>query len=447
MTADSNGKFTGSFPASATASLQPGADTNYKLQLGLRGRCDLHRHDAVRRRRRCRRRPRAPGAGDGSAPVTLRAPAPTLELENSFVSSTGWVKPGERTRSASSSRTPPTSGKDNVAVTVPAPAGVVFQSARALQERRDRHGDAAGSLTWRLSSIASGTTATLVVDARAKRAGEDARIVWKDLSTTASLTYDGQASALKATSHGPKVIPPVGGFETARYGDKPFPVIPVDFRDRKHKAARNGEKLSTVINSPDYAGSTFNLYQEMSYGQLFPIGDVPSADIATRRSSTTAPASTSASATPTEADLPRRDRSATRPSLYGTPLYPDRINDGWYQLPGDTEYYGGDFPVFTATPSGIDAACGDTSKLVYDAVQIADPEIDYNDFDTDKDGVVDFVMVLFAGCGGNGGSQLGPVGCEDAAPYDNPWPHSSSLEGVVEGSGHGPAAATRRTTS
>ncbi|MDQ3778508.1 MAG: immune inhibitor A, partial [Actinomycetota bacterium] len=49
---------------------------------------------------------------------------------------------------------------------------------------------------------------------------------------------------------------------------------------------------------------------------------------------------------------------------------------------------------------------------------------------SDKDGLVDFTMVVFVGCGGNGGSQL-TVGtfCEDHdEPYDNPWPHSSSLE-------------------
>ena len=64
-----------------------------------------------------------------------------------------------------------------------------------------------------------------------------------------------------------------------------------------------------------------------------------------------------------------------------------------------------------------------------DAATIADPEIDYSDFDTDKDGVVDFFMAVFAGCGGHGSSQLSVAGCEyPDAPYDNVWPHSSSLE-------------------
>ena len=52
--------------------------------------------------------------------------------------------------------------------------------------------------------------------------------MWKDLSSTATLTYAGHSGSLTDESHGPKVIPPTGGFETARYGDKPFPIVPVD---------------------------------------------------------------------------------------------------------------------------------------------------------------------------------------------------------------------------
>jgi M6 family metalloprotease-like protein len=280
------------------------------------------------------------------------------------------------------------------------------------------------SLTWNIASIATDATATLVVDARAKKTTDDARIVWKDLSTTASMTYDG-GSTLNSTTRGPKVIPPNGGFETARYGDKPFPVIPVDFTDRKHKVRHNGDELSKVINSKDYPGSTYNLYQEMSYGQLHPFGSVPSVGVASKNFDYQPGFKFS------ERDVKKPTcRGATigqATPLFGTPAYPERIHDGWYQLPGDTEYYGGDFPVFTATTIGIDSACGDTSKMIYDAVQIADPEIDYNQFDSDKDGLVDFTMVVFAGCGGNGASQL-KIGCEDATPYDNPWPHSSTLE-------------------
>ena len=75
-------------------------------------------------------------------------------------------------------------------------------------------------------------------------------------------------------SHGPKVIPPTGGYETARYGDRPFPVVPVDYANIKHTAS--AADLDAAINDPANPGSTFNLYQEMSFGQLFPKGDVAS---------------------------------------------------------------------------------------------------------------------------------------------------------------------------
>ena len=70
------------------------------------------------------------------------------------------------------------------------------------------------------------------------------------------------------------MIPPGGGFETARYGDRPFPVVPVDYSDRAHDvAASTASKLASKINDPANPGSTFNLYQEISYGQLFPHAD------------------------------------------------------------------------------------------------------------------------------------------------------------------------------
>jgi len=106
-------------------------------------------------------------------------------------------------------------------------------------------------------------------------------------------------------------------------------------------------------------------------------------------------------------------------------------------MPGDTGYYGSDADgsALVGAESGvaqlqmIDNGCGPTGKAVYDAAQIADPEIDYSDFDTDKDGVVDFFMMVFAGVGGHGASQT------SIPPYDNIWPHSSSLESSYSNQG------------
>ena len=129
---------------------------------------------------------------------------------------------------------------------------------------------------------------------------------------------------------------------------------------------------------------------------------------------------------------------ATAPGTVGGIDYTERITDGVYNLPGQTEYYGSDSKgtaligalAGVGALQAIDSGCGPAGKLVRDAAAIADPELDYSDYDTDKDGVVDFFMAVFAGCGGNGSSQL--AACtdnpSDIAPYDNVWPHSSSLE-------------------
>jgi M6 family metalloprotease-like protein len=204
--------------------------------------------------------------------------------------------------------------------------------------------------------------------------------------------------------------------------------VPVDYRDRKHEPSHSAERLVNVINSPDLPGSTYRLYQEMSYGQLHPHGAVPSAarasaDFSVTWSSPHRRASGFAFSQPAPKGA---CYGATIGPLSGTPVYNERIADGWYQLPGDTAYYGGDLISFAnvgvGNPGFIDNACGPIAKAVYDSALIADPEIDYSDYDTDKDGVVDFYMMVFAGLGGNGASQL------SVPPYDNIWPHSSSLE-------------------
>ena len=422
-TANSDGEWAASFPASATEGVQAGPETDFELELAVRAAATYDDptpfvsgdvRDAPTLNRTSGR-----WAGEGAGPVNLRTPADALTIENSFVSSLGWVKPGDSYPFRINVKNGMSGAASNAQVTIPAPDGVSFTQVKPLRGAGTASMGASG-ITWSIPSVASGDTATLVVEARADTLAQDPRIVWKDLSSTATLTYDGRNAPLKAQSHGPKVIPPTGGFETARYGDKPFPIVPVDYTDRKHETRHSGAALARKVNSPNVPGSTYNLYQEMSYGQLHPFGSVPSVGIATAGWNY-------------PGGFRFSERDVTKPTcrgfsysnvneVRGTPLYPERIRDGWYQLPGDTEYYGGDFPVFTATSAlGIDSACGDTSKSVYDAAVIADPEIDYNKFDGDKDGVVDFFMMVFVGEGGNGASQVG-------GGYDNIWPHSSSLE-------------------
>ena len=378
----------------------------------------------------------------GRVGVSLLDSPDRLALRASFVSSVGWVKPGEtypfRVFVTNAMTTPAT----DVSVSIAAPPSTSFLEATPL----NGGGTAAisnGTVTWNIGAIPAATAAgpqvrTLVVTAEAFSLDEDPEIVWKDLSATATLTYAGQPAAITSTTHGPKVIPPEGGFDTARYGDKPFPIVPVEYIDLNRQSNgtwdNDSEKLDVVVNDPSFEGSTYNLYQEMSFGQLHPHGTVPSAGIATASFSDYEPGFTFTKPDRTDPMGGAECRGATleeTPGVIGSPAFDTRIDDGWYQLPATTEYYGGDWPVFTATTLSIDSACGPLGKGVFDAAQIADPEINYDQYDSDKDGVVDFFMLVFVGCGGNGGSQIGPVFCPyftDNPSYDNIWPHSSTLE-------------------
>jgi immune inhibitor A len=432
QTAEADGTFPAGLeiPGSATSGVTADATTGYKQVLGIEVVEASYTDSGV-----SLDPPRTLGtfAGNpaGVGAVSVQIVPPNLVIDNLYSSPTGWVKPGETFPFRVFVDNYTASAKTGVGVTIPAPPSVTFVSANTLGSGTATLGGGS-TVTWTIGSLAAATsegptTATLVVEATAATLGQDDEVVWKDLSNTATLTYSGGPGGLTDSTHGPKVIPPLAEFETARYGDKPFVMVPVDFTDRSHEAAHTGDALSRKVNSPDSEGSTFNLYQEMSYGQLFPNGTVPSAGIASAGFEY-APGFEFSQRDPTKptcrgttyGDLPQPAEEA----IYGTPAYPQRIRDGWYQLPGDTEYYGGDFPVFTlGVGSTIDGACGSTSKSVYDAAVIADPEIDYNDYDLDKDGVVDFFMMVFTGLGGNGDSQL-----NGTPPYDNIWPHSSNLE-------------------
>ena len=80
------GRVSATLPAAATAGLKPTKATGYRLALGLQ---------ALPATATTTRRLDGPAAGV----VRLEAPPSGPVLENSFVSSVGWVKPGQPTRS------------------------------------------------------------------------------------------------------------------------------------------------------------------------------------------------------------------------------------------------------------------------------------------------------------------------------------------------------------
>jgi M6 family metalloprotease-like protein len=413
-------------PPSATAGLTATADTNFELTVGL----EIVNASSTSITTGAWRTTSAPAGS-----VTLSVPPTDLVLENTFVSAVGWVKPGESYPFRVFVKNYGWTNRTGAVVSIPAADGMTFSRATPVTGSGTA-ALSATSITWNVGTVPARTDAgpgirTLVVEAKADSFGEDPQIVWKNLSTTATLTSTG-GGTVTDVAQGPKVIPPGETYDTARYGFRPFPVVPVDYRDRKHDPSRSAARLLSVINSPDVPGSTFNLFQEMSFGQLFPHGTVPSAAVA-------------AADFAVDWKSPHRQQrgfdfstpfpggacyGTTAGPLVGTAIYNERIRNGYYQLPGDTAYYGGDKSsvanVLVANPAFIDSACGVIGKAVYDAALIADPDIDYSDYDTDKDGVVDFFMMVFVGSGGNGASQV------SSSPYDNIWPHSSSLEHYFE---------------
>ncbi|MDQ3974800.1 MAG: immune inhibitor A, partial [Actinomycetota bacterium] len=408
-----DGSFAATLPGAATAGLVAGPETDYRTTVAVEV-VDVETGERSAQRA-------------GAAAVTFAAAPGGLQLHNSYVSPTGWVKPGQTYPFRVFARNFTAVPSGPATVTIPAVDGATFVAALASAGQASVGPD--GAVTWAFDGVPAATDAgpgvvTLVVEGRADTLAEDPQVVWKNLSSLATLAAaDGQTA--QSASHGPKVIPQDDVFDTARYGDRPFPVVPVDYFDRKHEPSHPGSALADKINSPAVAGSTFNLYQEMSYGQLYPQGDVPSAGIATA----------GWDYPPGFAFTEPRPQGTCIGTTFkdqaGSELYPERIRDGWYQLPGTTGYYGAD-RYGSALPGAltgigllfdIDNACGPAAKAVYDAAQIADPELDYSDFDTDKDGVVDFFMMVFVGLGGNGASQT-----QGTPPYDNVWPHSSSLE-------------------
>ena len=202
------------------------------------------------------------------------SPATELSLQNSFVSSVGWVKPGQTYPSRIILTNPTAAPVTPTSVKIDAPTGSTIVKAGATTVN-------AATYTWTPGVLTAGETKTLVLESQAATTTELDTIVWRDLSTTAVLTVPTKPDQT-VSSHGPKVIPPAETFDTARYGDRPFPVIPVQYNDRAYQETHSGSSLESVINDPDVDGSTYNLFQEMSLGQLFPNGTVPSDGIASK---------------------------------------------------------------------------------------------------------------------------------------------------------------------
>ncbi|HEX2831539.1 MAG TPA: CARDB domain-containing protein [Thermoanaerobaculia bacterium] len=365
----------------------------------------------------------------GLALLVTGSAAAQVKLAAKFNSAYGWVKPGESYPFFLEYSTG-VAGASSVSVQVTLPPSAIYVSATPAPLSGD--GASTSPLTWNLGTLAPNASGRILVRARAASTTEDPEVVWKNLSATAKVTSSLAGipqPAITAKTMGPKVTT----LPTARYGERPFPVVMVQYQDIKRCTGpgapfpectgnHTAEALDAAVNSRTSGKSLWQLYNDMSFGQLSPIGSVRPKVGAT--STPFDPTYNHKFSTLTPGGL---CTGTTLAAVKGTPLYLNRIENGWYTLPGTQGYYGADKTGHALVGAltgqgllfGVDDACGPTGKIVYDAASLADPDLDYNDFDTDKDGVVDFFNLMFAGDGGNGNTSVTGI--------NNVWPHKSDL--------------------
>jgi M6 family metalloprotease-like protein len=349
-----------------------------------------------------------------------------------FVSSRGWVRPGEGyvfTVQYAAASSP------GATVTLQLPPSAYFESSNPAPASSSLHG-----ATYNVG----GQSGQIVVSARAASLEQDPEVIWKDLSTTAVLAAG--TDTYSSATNGPRVTTKA----SARFGDRPFPVVNVQYADVTHCTGAGAPfpectrdhsvaELDALMNSRDLGRtSVWQHFNDISLGQLNPQGTVsaagkttvPFAGAGQHKFARQVPAGTCegvSRAGPAQPQGTGVDNSGAG-GADGTPAYANRIVDGWYQLPGTQAFYGSDKygSGLAGAVAGvglifaIDDGCGPTGKLAYDAASLADPDVDYNLFDTGRDGLVDFFEIIFAGCGGHG--------CADVTGPNNVWPHSSSLE-------------------
>lgn len=355
--------------------------------------------------------------------------AAQLKVAAKFNSAYGWVKPGE-TYPFFVEYSTGAAGASSVSVQVTLPPSAIYVGASPAPAAGN--GGAASPLTWNLGLLGPNASGKILIRARAASLEEDPEILWKNLSASARVTSTVAGipqAAITTKTMGPKVTT----LATARYGERPFPVVMVQYQDIKRCTGpgtpypectgnHTAEALDAAVNSRTSGKSLWQLYNDMSFGQLSPVGSVRP-----RVGSTTVPFDPAYNHKFSTIAPSGVCTGNTLAAVKGTPLYANRIQNGWYVLPGTQGYYGADKTGHALLGAltgqgllfGIDDACGPTGKIVYDAASVADPDLDYNDFDTDKDGVVDFFNLMFAGDGGNGSTSI--------TGLNNVWPHKSDL--------------------
>jgi len=369
------------------------------------------------------------GPADWKGELNLIAPfltgAGDLLFTAQQTATNGTVHAGETFLTALSAQNPTLSGATSVQAQAVLPAGAIF--VESIPSPDGGAGTLADPLTWTLGAIPADGQARIYLYARAKTGVEDNTIVWQLLDIQTSLTYlhNAQLKTASDTTLGPKVVPVGDVGDTVRHGQRPFPVALVDYSDLKHDASHTGDYFHNQIFA-----HVIERYQEMSFGQLLPVPILPSVGQGDVRYDETPSETYSWSTLQINgfcSGVTTAGESGNPTDTDGPPLGATyRIQGDWFQLPGTQGYYGSDSTgsAYAGALSGqgtlmnVDNGCNPPGAIAYDAATLMDPNVDFNQFDSDRDGWVDFFELVYQGQPEN---ILGESG------VNNVWPHSSDL--------------------
>ena len=248
--ADANGSYSVVLPASATAGITARAENDYRTVVAV-GIVDAAFVDASTLSYDAQR-PAVTG-------LTVVAAPTVLVVQNKFVSSVGWVKPGESYPFRVFVRNYAAAPASGVSVTIPAAAGCASRWPPVA--RPGSAGIAGDTVTWTVGPSPGATDAGPATAGRSSLAKRARRARPGPAGRLEGPLDDGDADLRPAArrgldqSHGPKVIPP-GGAST--------PPASATGRSRSSPSTTSTASTSTrataapssrqVVNSPDGPG-------------------------------------------------------------------------------------------------------------------------------------------------------------------------------------------------
>lgn len=185
----------------------------------------------------------------------------------------------------------------------------------------------------------------------------DAEALLSSIRKDAPFEAMARTSAISKKKYSARVAPEAGESTFPTKGSPHVCIILVEFADNSFSVANPAQAFNNVFNQPGYnlngaTGSVSDFFHASSNGQFTPVLDVL----------------------------------------------------GPVKLPKNMSYYGGN------DWAGNDKA---PEEMVIDACTILDPTVDFSVYDTDNDGIIDNVYVVYAGYGEAQG-----------APSNTIWPHS-----------------------